>query len=54
LTPLLDTYQVLRTAIADAADTVPGRASFAVALNAARVQVVLAAVVTITLIEYFT
>jgi hypothetical protein len=44
---LLVTYQVLRTAISDAAGTVPGtdpdRASFAVALNAARDQVVLAA-----------
>jgi hypothetical protein len=44
---LLVTYQVLRTAIADAAGTVPGtdpdRASFAVALNAARDQVILAA-----------
>ncbi len=44
---LLVTYQVLRTAIADAARTVPGtdpdRASFAVALNAARDQVILAA-----------
>jgi hypothetical protein len=44
---LLVTYQVLRTAIADAAGTVPGtdpdRASFAVALNGARDQVVLAA-----------
>ena len=44
---LLITYQVLRTAIADAAGTVPGtdpdRASFSVALNAARDQVILAA-----------
>jgi hypothetical protein len=44
---LLVTYQVLRTAIADAASTVPGadpdRASFSVALNAARDQVILAA-----------
>ena len=44
---LLVTYQALRTAIADAATTVPGtdpdRASFAVALNAARDQVILAA-----------
>jgi hypothetical protein len=44
---LLVTYQVLRTAIADAASTVPGtdpdRASFTVALNAARDQVILAA-----------
>jgi hypothetical protein len=44
---LLVTYQAMRTAIADAAATVPGtdpdRASFAVALNTARDQVVLAA-----------
>ena len=44
---LLVTYQALRTAIADAAGTVPGtdpdRASFAVALNTARDQVILAA-----------
>jgi hypothetical protein len=44
---LLVTYQVLRAAIADAAGTVPGtdpdRASFTVALNAARDQVILAA-----------
>jgi Insertion element 4 transposase N-terminal len=44
---LLVTYQALRTAIADAAGTVPGadpdRASFTVALNAARDQVILAA-----------
>ncbi len=44
---LLITYQVLRTAIADAAGTIPGtdpdRASFTVALNAARNQVILAA-----------
>jgi hypothetical protein len=44
---LLVTYQALRTAIADAAATVPGtdpdRASFTVALNAARDQVILAA-----------
>jgi Insertion element 4 transposase N-terminal/Transposase DDE domain len=44
---LLVTYQVLRTAIADAAGTVlgtdPDRASFTVALNAARDQVILAA-----------
>jgi hypothetical protein len=44
---LLVTYQVLRIAIADAAGTVPGtdpdRASFAVALNTARDQVILAA-----------
>jgi Insertion element 4 transposase N-terminal/Transposase DDE domain len=47
---LLVTYQALRTAIADAAATVPGtdpdRASFAIALQAARDQVVLAAGVT--------
>jgi hypothetical protein len=44
---LLVAYQVLRTAIADAAGTVPGadpdRASFTIALNAARDQVILAA-----------
>jgi Insertion element 4 transposase N-terminal/Transposase DDE domain len=44
---LLVTYQVLRTAIADAAATVPGtdpdRASFTIALNTARDQVILAA-----------
>ncbi len=44
---LLVTYQALRAAIADAAATVPGtdpdRASFAIALNAARDQVILAA-----------
>jgi len=44
---LLVAYQALRTAIADAAGTVPGadpdRASFTVALNAARDQVILAA-----------
>jgi hypothetical protein len=44
---LLVTYQALRTTIADAAGTVPGtdpdRASFTVALNAARDQVILAA-----------
>ena len=44
---LLVTYQAIRTAIADAAATVPGadpdRASFTVALNAARDQVILAA-----------
>jgi hypothetical protein len=44
---LLVAYQALRTAIADAAGTVPGadpdRASFSVALNAARDQVILAA-----------
>jgi hypothetical protein len=47
---LLVTYQALRTAIADAACTVPGadpdRASFTIALNAARDQVILAAGVT--------
>jgi hypothetical protein len=47
---LLVTYQALRTAIADAAGTVPGtdpdRASFTIALNAARDQVILAAGVT--------
>jgi hypothetical protein len=44
---LLVTYQALRTAMADAASTVPGtdpdRASFTIALNAARDQVILAA-----------
>ena len=44
---LLVTYQALRAAIADAASTVPGtdpdRASFTIALNAARNQVTLAA-----------
>jgi Insertion element 4 transposase N-terminal/Transposase DDE domain len=44
---LLVTYQALRTAIADAASTVPGadpdRASFTIALNAARDQVIQAA-----------
>ena len=44
---LLVTYQALRTAIADAAGTAPGtdpdRASFTIALNAARDQVILAA-----------
>jgi hypothetical protein len=44
---LLVTYQALRTAIADAAATVPGtdpdRASFAIALNTARDQTILAA-----------
>src|ERR1700744_3652386 len=44
---LLVTYQALRTALADATSTVPGtdpdRASFAVALNTARDQVILAA-----------
>ena len=44
---LLVTYQALRTAIADAAATAPGtdpdRASFTIALNAARDQVILAA-----------
>jgi transposase IS4-like protein/DDE family transposase len=43
---LLVTYQVLRTAIADTAGTLPGtdpdRASFTIALNAARDQVILA------------
>jgi Insertion element 4 transposase N-terminal/Transposase DDE domain len=43
---LLVTYQALRTALADAALTVPGtdpdRASFTIALNAARDQVILA------------
>jgi hypothetical protein len=47
---LLVTYQALRTAIADAAATLPGadpdRASFTIALNAARDQVILAAGVT--------
>jgi Insertion element 4 transposase N-terminal/Transposase DDE domain len=47
---LLVTYQALRNAIADAAGTLPGtdpdRASFTVALNAARDQVILAAGVT--------
>ena len=47
---LLVTYQALRTAIADAASTVPGadpdRASFTTALAAARDQVILAAGVT--------
>jgi hypothetical protein len=47
---LLVTYQALRTAIADAASTAPGadpdRASFTIALNAARDQVILAASVT--------
>jgi hypothetical protein len=47
---LLVTYQALRTAIADAAATVPGtdpdRAGFTVALNAARDQVILAAGIT--------
>lgn len=44
---LLVTYQALRTAIADAAGTVPGtdpdRGSFTIALNAARDQLILAA-----------
>jgi hypothetical protein len=44
---LLVTYQALRTAIADAVSTVPGtnpdRASFTIALNTARDQVILAA-----------
>jgi hypothetical protein len=47
---LLVTYQALRAAIADAAATLPGadpdRASFTIALNAARDQVILAAGVT--------
>jgi hypothetical protein len=47
---LLVAYQALRTAIADAAGTVPGadpdRASFAIALHAARDQVILAAGIT--------
>jgi Insertion element 4 transposase N-terminal/Transposase DDE domain len=47
---LLVTYQALRTAIADAVSTAPhadpDRASFTIALNAARDQVVLAASVT--------
>jgi hypothetical protein len=47
---LLVTYQAPRTALADAAATVPGtdpdRASFAIALNAARDQVILAADLT--------
>jgi hypothetical protein len=47
---LLVTYQALRTAIADAASTVPGtdpdRASFAIALSTARDQVIHAAGVT--------
>ena len=47
---LLVTYQALRTAIADAASTAPGtdpdRASFTIALNAARDQLILAAGVT--------
>ena len=47
--PLLVTYQALRTAIADAAfpGADPDRASFTIALNAARDQVVLAAGVTV-------
>jgi hypothetical protein len=53
---LLITYQALRTAIADAAATVPGtdpdRASFTIALNAARDQLILAAgVITGTVID---
>lgn len=44
---LLVTYQALRTAIADAASTAPGtdpdRASFTIALNTARDQIILAA-----------
>ena len=47
---LLVTYQALRTAIADAASTVPGtdpdRGSFTIALSAARDQVILAAGIT--------
>jgi len=47
---LLVTYQALRTAIADAASTAPGtdpdRASFTIALNTARDQVILAEGVT--------
>ena len=47
---LLVTYQAIRSAIADAAATVPGtdpdRASFTIALNTARDQVILAAGVT--------
>ena len=47
---LLVTYQALRTAMADATSTVPGadpdRASFSVALDAARDQVILAAGIT--------
>jgi hypothetical protein len=47
---LLVTYQALRTAMADAASTAPGtdpdRASFSVALDAARDQVILAAGIT--------
>jgi hypothetical protein len=47
---LLVTYQALRNAIADAAATVPGadpdRASFTIALNAARDQLILAAGIT--------
>ena len=46
----LVTYQAIRSAIADAAVTVPGtdpdRASFTIALNTARDQVILAAGVT--------
>jgi hypothetical protein len=49
---LLVTYQALRTAIADAAATAPGtdpdRASFTIALSAARDQVILAAGVTVS------
>lgn len=53
---LLVIYQALRTAITDAAATVPGtdpgRASFTIALNAARDQVILAAgVITGTVID---
>jgi Insertion element 4 transposase N-terminal/Transposase DDE domain len=47
---LLVTYQVIRTAMADAASTAPGtdpdRASFSVALDTARDQVILAAGIT--------
>jgi hypothetical protein len=53
---LLVTYQALRTAIADATATAPGtdpdRASFTVALNAARDQVIQAAgVITSSVID---
>jgi hypothetical protein len=53
---LLITYQALRTAIADAASTVPGadpdRASFTIAMNTARDQVTLAAgVITDTAVD---
>jgi len=52
LPAILITYQALRTAMADAAGAVPGpdpdpdRASFTIALQAARDQVVLAAGIT--------